>query len=235
MRRTPYDLAFGADAEPRFAELRDSLARTGRDPADQDAFILDPEVVRYLRELVPEEGIGEAVAEHVALLHHAYRYWAAGGWTFRLTRERAAALLRAASPPLPAEPPPPFYVQFPERLVWAPLAPDAPHQPLDGLFVQPWPAGGCFLLAVFGLHPGQDGFSVVAADGYRPEGGVREDGAPWFAPTMPGGEAAGLHAITSEDELLELAARCTGVAAEGLACAAPGRRPHEVLELGGQG
>mgnify|MGYP003374478867 CR=1 FL=1 len=234
MRRTPYEIAFGPDAEPRFELLRESLARGGRDPHDADAFVLDPEVVRYLRELVPEEGVGEAVAEHVALLHHAYLYWASGGWLLGLSRERAQALLTTGLPLPPGDTAPPatYYVQFPERVVWAALAPDEPHQPLDGLFVRPWPGGGLFALAVFGLHPGQAGFSVVAVDGYPPVAPVRADGAPLFAPVLAGGAAAGLHSITGEEELLELAARTVPLAAESRACAGASHRPHQAVELG---
>lgn len=234
MRRTPYDIAFGPDAEPRFEELRASLARTGRDPLDADAFVLDPEVVRYLRELVPEEGVGEAVAEHVALLHHAYLYWAAGGWLLGLTRDRAGALLTTglALPPGEAVPPETYYVQFPERMVWAALAPAEPHQPLDGLFVRPWPGGGLFALAVFGLHPGQAGFSVVAVDGYRPVEPGRADGTPYFTPMLEGGAAAGLYSVAGEEELIELAARTVPLAAESRACTAASHRPHQAVALG---
>lgn len=234
MRRTPYDIAFGPEAEPRFAELRASLARTGRDPHDADAFVLDPEVVRYLRELVPEEGVGEAVAEHVALLHHAYLYWDAGGWLLGLSREGAQGLLTTglALPPGDTAAPATYYAQFPARLVWAALAPGEPHQPLDGLFVRPWPGGGLFALAVFGLHPGQEGFSVVAVDGYPPTVSAREDGTARFAPLLEGGAAAGLHSIADEAELLELAARTVPLAAESRACAGASHRPHQAVELG---
>lgn len=229
MRRTPYDLAFGPDAEPRFAAIRASLAQAGRDPDDGDAFILDAEVVRFLRELVPDEGVGEAVAEHVALLHHAFLYWHAGGWLLRLTRSAADRLLATAAPAAIGEAPGCFYAQFPERMLWAELAPGEPHQPLDGLFVRPWRGGGLFVLAVFGLHPAQGGFSVVAVDGYPSAGEARDDGAPLFAPTLAGGAAAGLHSITGEPELLELGARLLPLAAAERACAGTAHQPHSVL------
>lgn len=232
MRRTPYDLAFGSDAEPRFGQIRESLARTGRDAGDADAFVLDPEVVTYLRELVPEEGIGEGVAEHVALLHHAFLYWLAGGWLIRPTPDRVRALLASAADAADAAPPACYYVQLPERLVWAELAAGEPHQPLDGLFVRPWPGGGLFALAVFGLHPGSDGFSVVSADGYPPEAPGREDGGTWFASILDGGVPAGLHSITSEEELLLLAARTLPLAGGAVACAGGVQRPHTPVEVG---
>jgi hypothetical protein len=232
-RPTPYDIAFGADAEPRFVRIRDSLATSGRDAHDQDAFVLDREVVTYLRELVPEEGVGEGMEQHVALLHHAYLYWAEGGWIIRPSKTRTAALLgpgEAAGVPAAAAPRA-FYLQLPERLVWAELGPGEPHQPLDGVFVRPWPRGGFFVLAIFGLHPGREGFSVVDADGYREGALERADESALFSPALPGGAAAGLFSIVGGEELLELAARAAALVAEAVACAGPGHRAHVAVEL----
>ena len=39
---------------------------------------MDREVVTLLRDLRPEEGLGEAMDQMVALVHHAYLTWAAG-------------------------------------------------------------------------------------------------------------------------------------------------------------
>jgi hypothetical protein len=233
-RPTPYEIAFGPQAEERFARMRQSLAQSGRDPHDLDAFVLDREVVGYLRELVPEEGVGEAVSQHLALLHHAYLYWAEGGWLLRLGRARTETLLRAPSVEnavLPDGAPRAYYVQFPERMVWASLDPDEPHQALDGIFVRPWPALGFFLLAIFGLHPGQDAFVVVDVDGYREGELMRTDGSPLFAPVLPGGEAAGLHSVVGGEELLELAARTVPLLAEAQSCAGDRHRPHEPVDL----
>jgi hypothetical protein len=49
--------------------------------------------------------------------------------------------------------------------------------------------------------------------GDRPEALARPDGSALFAPTLPGGSAAGLYSITGEEELLELGWRTTGLAA----------------------
>jgi hypothetical protein len=246
MRPTPFDLAFGTEAETRFPPIRESLKASGRDPHDADAFILDREVVTLLRELVPEEGVGEAVQQHVALLQHAYLYWDHGGWLFRLTKDRAKALLTTArwdclapgsrqGAPVGrsvAEPPRAYYIQFPERLVWAELAPDEPHQPLDGLFVRPWPGEGYFVLAIFGMHPGQAGFSVVDVDGYREGELQRADGSSLFGAVLAGGAAAGLHSIVGGEELLELAARTASLAADAQACVAGNHHAHQPVEIG---
>jgi hypothetical protein len=83
---------------------------------------------------------------------------------------------------------------------------------MDGFFLHDTPAGELRVLAVFGLHPGRDGFTVVEATGPRAAALVRHDGAPLFAPTLPGGGAAGLHSIAGEEELLELGWRARGTA-----------------------
>ncbi len=231
-RPTPYDIAFGAESDARFQRMRESLARSGRDPHDEDAFVLDREVVTYLRELVPEGGVGEGLAQHVALMHQAYLYWAEGGWLIRPSRERTRRLLSDDAPSVATgSAPRAYYLQLPERLVWGELAPGEPHQPLDGLFVRPWPDGGYFVLAIFGLHPGRDGFSVVDAEGFPEPDLVRTDQTPLFTPLLPGGAAAGLYSIAGEEELLELAARSVSLAVEAVACAGAARRPHLAVDL----
>jgi hypothetical protein len=234
MRPTPFDLAFGADAEERFPRIRASLAEAGLDPGDRDAFVLDREVASLLRELVPEEGVGPAVSQHVALLHHAYEYWSEGGWIVRPSRSRMKDLLEEAAGHAGSDPitPRAWYVQLPERLVWAELAEGSPHEPLDGMFVRAWPGGGFFVLAVFGLHPGRSGFSVVDADGYPPERALRADQSPLFAPVLPGGVAAGLYSIVAEEELLELARRTAPLVLEAVACAGHLHRVHAPVEIG---
>ncbi len=235
MRPTPFEIAFGAEAEERFARIKESLAAARLDPDDRDAFVLDREVVSFLRDLVPEHGVGHAVAQHLALLHHAYLYWAAGGWIVRPTRERIKALLAGARPDRSsAEPVPALacYFQMPERQVWAELAPGDPHEPLDGLFVRSWPGGGCFVLAVFGLHQGRAGFSVVDVDGYPQEDLIREDESTPFAPVLAGGAAAGLFSVVGEEELIELAVRALPLAAEAIACAGAAHRAHDPVEVG---
>lgn len=232
MRPLPYDLVFGPPFEERFQRVRDSLERSNLDPHDPDQFILDREVAALLRELVPDEGVGAAIAEHLALLHHGFLYWSAGGWIFELTRTGAATLLGAPSSPEPPEQPipPAYYLQLPERVVWGELAPQAPHEPLDGMFVRPWPAAGSFVLAIFGVHPSRDGFTVVEVDGY-PEELEPEAEAGRFAPRLPGGASAGLFSIAAPDDLLALAARCRPGVLEGSRCAGPGRRPHQPIPI----
>lgn len=230
-RLTPYDIAFGASAEERFTRIRASLAASDREPDDLDAFVLDREVVAYLRELVPEEGIGTGIEQHIALLHHAFMYWLSGGILVRPTKARAERMLAAAPTADRGELPGSYYFQMPERLVWGGLAPEEPHQPLDGLFVRPYADGGLFLLAVFGMHAGNDGFTVVDLDGYPEPALAREDGSALFAPVLPGGAAAGLYSIAGGEELMELASRSVPVAIEARACIGPAHRPHQPIDL----
>lgn len=235
MRPTPFDVAFGPQADERFPRIRESLAATGRDPHDLDAFMLDREVVTLLRELVPEEGVGPAIEQHIALLHHSYLYWAEGGWLVQVSRPRAQRLLApeadASTDPAPAGLPRAAYVQFPERLVWAALGEGEPHQPLDGLFVRSWPEGGYFVLGVFSMHPSHEGFTVVEADGHTEGALAREDGTALFSPVLPGGAAAGLFSIVGGEELIELAARTRPLLQEAQACSGPTHRAHQPVEV----
>ena len=214
-RTTPFDIVFGVNAGERFPRLRTSLNASGVDAFDEDAFVLDREVITLLREEVPDDGVGPAVTQYLAFLHHAFLYWLEGEWCFRLTRERATRLLAETSRDevAAAGAPRAFYAQFPERMLWAELAPGEPHEPLDGLFVRPWGKEGFFVLGVFGLHPGREGFTVAEAEGYRTPDLARADGSPIFAPVLSGGSAAGLYSLVGEEEILELAASATAVAA----------------------
>jgi hypothetical protein len=141
----------------------------------------------------------------VAPVHHAYLAWAAGAVTLTVSREAAEGMLGQATPDT-ADPTevPPYYAQFPERMIWASVIEDEVPEPLDGVFVSPVPGGDLRVLGIFGLRPDRPGFSAVEASGARVEGLAREDGTPLFDPTLDGGAAAGLRSIIGEAELLEL-------------------------------
>jgi hypothetical protein len=204
-RPTPFDLVFHRIAESSFPRIAASLAQSGVDPADRDAFLMDREVITLLRELRPEEGLGEAMDQMVALVHHAYLTWAAGTVTVPVSREAAEELL--AQEPAQAggsSDAPAYYAQFPERMIWASVVENQAPEPLDGVFVSSAPGGDLRVLGIFGLRPDRPGFSAVEASGARVEGLAREDGSPLFQPTLDGGSAAGLRSIIGEAELLEL-------------------------------
>jgi hypothetical protein len=206
LRPTPFDLVFESSAPAAFPAIQAALASRGCDPRDRDAFLMVGEVVTLLHELRPDEGLGEGMGQLAALVHHGYLFWAAGCHTVELDPERLKLLLGPGSfdsrAPLDEAA---FYTQLPERRVWAQVIPEEPHEPLDGFFqyaaIEP---GELRVLGVFGVHPERPGFSVVEVAGPRPGTLARSEGGPLFAPTLPGGAAAGLHSVAGEEELLEL-------------------------------
>jgi hypothetical protein len=212
-RITPFDLVFNRAAESSFPRIASSLAAGGHDPADRDAFLMDREVVTLLRDLRPDEGLGEAMDQMVALVHHAYLAWADGGVTISVGREAAEELLAKAAEAADSKDLPAYYAQFPERMIWAAVVENEAPEPLDGIFVSQVPGGDRRVLGIFGLRPERAGFSAVEATGGRAEGLAREDGSPLFDPTLPGGAAAGLRSIVGEAELLELGWRTLSLAA----------------------
>jgi hypothetical protein len=160
------------------------------------------EVVTLLRELRPEQGLGEGIDQLAALLHHAYLYWNAGEPTLEVPIGLVATPSRveehsAASAPA-------YYAVMPEHRIWAEVIPGLPAEPLDGCFVHSSPERALRVLGVFGIHRDREGFSVVEAAGPRPVGLARVDGSGLFDPTLPGGRAAGLFSISGMEELLEL-------------------------------
>lgn len=204
-RPTPFGLVFAPVAEERFPRIRDALAAAERPATDRDAFLMEREAVLLVRELRPDEGVGEGMAQLAALVHHAFVLWSAGLNTIEIAPDHLAELL-AGAPPLPDAPelPPACYIQFPQHRVWGEVIPGQAHEPLDGCFVHFAPSGELSVLGVFGLHPERMGFSVVEAEGPRPVGLARADGTDLFSPTLPGGRAAGLYSLTGSEELLEL-------------------------------
>lgn len=217
-RPTPFDLVFTHTAETVFPAIRSALELSGHDPANRDAFLMVPEVVSLLRELRPEEGLGEGMDQLVALVHHAYLVWDAGALTLPLPANRVTALLESAALPSPdlAEPPRAYYAQLLDRQVWARVIDGEAAEPMDGCFVHA-AEGALRVLGIFGLRPDRDGFSAVETMGPRPHGLERPDGTPVFSPVLAGGRAAGLYSLIGAEELLELGWRTRAVANEGLA------------------
>ncbi len=203
-RSTPYEFALAPLAEERFPLIRTALAAAGRDPSDRDAFLMEREAVILLRELRPEEGLGERMDQLAALVHQGYLFWDAGRVSIDILPEQLPDLLGARETPEIAELPPPFYARFPERRIWAAVLEGQPPEPLDGFFASPAGKDELRVLGIFGLHPERMGFSVVEVSGPRPGTLVREDETPLFAPVLAGGAAAGLHSLVGAEELLEL-------------------------------
>jgi hypothetical protein len=213
-RPTPFDLVFAELAGERFPAIREALAGAGRDPRDRDAFLLTLPAMTLLRELRPDDSAaGEGVEELAALAHHAYLAWEAGIITWPTDLEQTRTALRSVAAHVGTAPSA-GYLQVPERLVWAALAPATAAEPLDGCFVHAMAQGGLRVLGIFGMHPGRMGFSVVEAVGTPGAALVRADGSPVFAPVLAGGSAAGIHSLVGPEELVELAGRLLVFVAE---------------------
>ena len=187
----------------RFPAIRAAMEEAGRDPRDRDAFMVTRSAVELLRDLRPEEGLGESIDQLAAFLHHAYLHWADGERVDEVDNRQLTALLAVE----PDETPPAGgarYARLPERVVWAKVIEGQPPEPLHGCSLHFQPDGGLRVLGIFGLHPNRPGFSVVEAAGPRAERLEREDGTPLFGPKLAAGEVAGLHSIAGQEELLEL-------------------------------
>jgi hypothetical protein len=205
-RPTPFDLVFDDTARRVFPDISGALSQSGAEPRDRDAFLMVREVVTLLHQLRPEEGLGEAIDQLAALVHHSYLFWAAGCPVVELPTEHLGDLL-GISPPDAEEhqEPPAYYIQLPERRIWAQAVAGVPPEPLDGCFVHALPEETSLrVLGVFGLHRERAGFTVVEVAGTRPVALVRPDGSQLFSPTLPGGAAAQLFSLAGGEELLEL-------------------------------
>ncbi|HJR33393.1 MAG TPA: hypothetical protein VJ817_00465 [Gemmatimonadales bacterium] len=208
VRPTPFSLAFGDLAAARFPAIDQALTAAGTDPRDRDAFLLLREVSQLLRELRPDEGLGEGVEAFAALVHAAYLFHRGGEPIVTVDEETLRLLVSEAPGPRAAPPSPrePAYVQLPPLRVWGIAREGAPAEPLDGWFATGG-KDGLSLVAVFGMHPGREGFTVVQASGTRPDELRRPDGTALFAPMLAGGMTAGLASLSGAEELLELAWR----------------------------
>jgi hypothetical protein len=205
-RATPFALVFELAAQASFPAIHSALARSGQDPRDRDAFLLVREVLLLLRELRPEEGLGEGIDRLAALVHHAYLFWNAGSITLEISPDRLQEVLtRSSDHTRSKEERPAEYVQLPEHRIWAPVIPGRPDEPLDGFFHHSTPEPGQQrVLAIFGMYFDRPGFTVVEVVGHRPRNLLRSDGSPLFSSRLPAAGAAGLFSLSGEEELLEL-------------------------------
>jgi hypothetical protein len=212
-RPKPFELAFGAGARTSFPAIRSALTQTGQDPRDRDAFLMIRDVVLLLRDLRPDEGIGEGIDQLAALVHHGYLFWESGSITLELSDARLEELVSGAGGDREGTEHPAGYVQVPERRIWAEVVPGAAQEPLDGFFHHTSTAPGVQrVLGVFGMYPDRPGFTVVEVVGPRPARLARPDGSPLFSSTLPAGVRAGLYTLAGEEELLELSWRASELA-----------------------
>ncbi len=211
-RATPFDLVFGSLAAERFPAIEAAL--DAGHARNRDAFLMVREVAQLVHDLRPEDGAGTEVGELAALLHHAYLFWRAGTPTLALSPTEFESILSVPPAPLDDQPPPEFYVQLPERRLWAAVVAGASHEPVDGCFLGMEPNGELTVLAALGIRADRPGLSVAEVAGPRPPSPARPDGSALFAPAMAGGAPAGLASLTGAEELLELGWRLWAAAAE---------------------
>ena len=205
VRPTPFDLVFEPLVQTTFPRIQSALAQSGQDPLDRDAFLMLRDVVTLLRDLRPEEGLGEGIDQLAALVHHGYLFWDAGKRTVDLSLAQLGELLGERVESAPEEALlPSIFVQVPGRRVWATVVPGQPPEPLDGLFQYGRQPNALQVLAVFGMHPDRPGFTVVEVAGGRPQGLSRPDATALFSSTLSGGSAAGIYSLAGGEELLEL-------------------------------
>jgi hypothetical protein len=222
VRPTPFDLVLAELAETRFPPLERGIRHAGYDPKSRDAFTLVKEAVELLRELAPSEGLGTGIDDFVAFVHAAFVFWLDGRPIVQIDRETLDRVLHERIPEAEASPATDgpgraYYLQLPPQRVWGEPRDGSPPEPLDGSFVIPGPE--LAIVAVFGLYPGRDGFTVAQARGPRPRNLARADRTPLFTSRFEAG-GADLFSLTGTEELLELGYRCDGLL--GAAGAEPG-------------
>lgn len=215
-RLHPFEHVFGPVAATWFPAIREEARASGRDLSDRADFARLTEVAARLEELSDDTGEGE-LEEYLRSIHAAYRFWAAGEPTLAVTRGSLDPRLDdpAASPP--TVPQGACYLQFPERWFWSRLDQTAPHEPLDGLFLQADRGGReVQLIAVLGLRPDRSGFSQISASAAARDfaDAALVAAPPRFHPAMDGGALAGFRSVRSVAELLVLASLALATASE---------------------
>jgi hypothetical protein len=99
------------------------------------------------------------------------------------------------------------YVQLPANWWWGQRDADAPHEPLDGVFVVTAPRGDeITLLAVLGLRAERGGFTQVTVHAQPADFAAARTAQrdPPFAPLMEGGASGGVLSVATPAELLTL-------------------------------
>ena len=160
--------------------------------------------VSLVRELRPGDGLGDGMDQLVALVHHAYLFWAGGQRVRSIDRAGLDLMLATDLPPDLHDDALAWYLQLPERRMWAQALEDSAHEPLDGdlraSFHRRRPAGARRPRRACRSRRLHRGGSDRGAHGR----GSRAKGSAPFSSVLPGGEAAGLYSIAGTNELIEL-------------------------------
>ncbi len=207
-RITPFEHVFGPNADEWFATVRQEAQTAHKNAADRAQFATLASVQQLLAEIeAPEtvEANPTAPTEYLLSLYAAYRFWSGGQHVFPIATGSITDPARVTLPRSVAVPHGACYLQLAEQAFWGQIAPDAPHEPVDGIFVADFQEGReLTAVAVLGFRPEREGFSqigitVAHRDVVTAVENVRE--VP-FKPIMEGGERAGFHSIVSTSELL---------------------------------
>ncbi len=210
-RIDPFDFAFAPLAAERFPLVREEAQLTRKHPDDRTQFAMLSSVQKILSDVEEPEVVQNDAAAGEAYLtavYVAYRFWEAGKPVFSVSTEDIEEVAFEVTPETFAEiPGGACYLQLPERSFWAQVDPEAPHEPLDGLFVTTGPRGEVTVMAVLGLRTDRPGFSEVTVVAQPSDFAAAQLEArdPPFAPVIEGGEEAGLRSIVTEGEVLHLA------------------------------
>ena len=210
-RLTPYELAFGETIEARFPSVQQEARLSRRDATDPAQFASLSTVQRILTDIESPSLLEEhpaAAAEYLTILYAAFRFWEAGKLVLQVDREdwSESGLLRDLG--LREIPSGACYLQFPERWFWAQIEPNAPHEPLDGIFLaQSADRRQLVLVAILGLRVEREGISqislTVGLD--DAQAAMATAAPPLFPPLMAGGSEAGFRSLSSAVDLLLLA------------------------------
>jgi hypothetical protein len=88
VRAHPFELVFAEFRAERLPAIRAELGER----SDLDTFMLSAAALDLMQELRPEEGLGDAVDDFVALVHAAYLFWRDGERTTNLDVAATRAL-----------------------------------------------------------------------------------------------------------------------------------------------
>lgn len=203
-RMAPYELVF-SEVEGQFEKVREEAAWSRIDVTDPTLFVSLPSVQRILEQIESPQLLADnpaATGEYHMLTYMGFRFWDAGKVVRDVVQLPDCVTERLCEVPSGA-----CYLRFPERWFWAQIDQQAPHEPLDGVFV----AKSSDLLqltalAVLGLRPERGGFSQISVTAASEDLSAARlvSRTPRFAPTMTGGAAAGFKSLASLGELLLL-------------------------------
>lgn len=222
-RLTPYELILEPLEHEIFPAIRTEAEQRGSDARRCDEFLLLGHVGVALRALVPEDAPPETLDEYGEFLYQGFQFWTFGRRLYVLEDDLMRRLTEPEHemPPWELAAPPACYVQFPYQRLWARVAPEAPYEPADGMFIvvddtAPAPDAGAHLrvVLVLGMRPSRPGISLITyrtdldprAAAQHARSPSREEGAP-FANTIPGGDRKGFRTLISTSELEALAIR----------------------------